>query len=121
MYYETHTVTITTDVAQAGIGYTPPVRGRIVQIAYEKTDFADGVDFDVTLETSGVVVWDQDNVNASVAILPRQATHKTDGSAAEYANTYPVLEPIYVGDERIKIAVANGGQVKTGTFHIVLG
>jgi len=120
-YAERHAVTITTDTNGDGTGYTPVVTGQIVQITYTKTDYAAGVDFDVTGEASGVVIWDQDNVNATATVAPRQATHTTLGAAALYAaGGTAVLDGVYVANERVKIVVASGGDTKVGTFHVVV-
>lgn len=120
-YAERHTVTITTDAAGAGTGYTPVVSGAISTIRYVKGDFDNGVDFDVTLEATGEVVWDQDNVNASATVAPRQATHSTLGVAALYAAAgTAVNDRIIAVRDRVKIVVASGGNVKSGTFHVVV-
>ena len=121
MYAKQHAVALTTDAEEAATGYTPVVTGRILQIRYVKDDFANGVDFTVTLETSGTAVWSQENVDDSATVLPRQATHSTAGAAAEYADGYPVLEPVYVDGERVKIVVAAGGAAKSGTVYVLVG
>jgi hypothetical protein len=122
MYAERHIVNLVTDAEGNAVGYTPVVIGRVLQIHYLKTDFADGVDFDVTGETTGQVIWDQDNVNAAAIVAPRQATHTTAGAAAVYAaGGSAVLEPIVVAGERIKVQVANGGDTKSGQVQVVIG
>jgi hypothetical protein len=121
MYIQRHIVTITTSGAGAGTGYTPPVRGRVLAITYVKTDYANGVDFDVTLETTGVVIWDQDNVDAAATVYPRKQVQSTAGVALTLEGTEPVAEPVYAGNERVKIVVANGGATKTGAFHVLIG
>ena len=121
-YAERHVVTITTDAAGDGTGYTPVVTGRISTIRYAKTDYADGVDFTVTLEATGESVWAESNVNASATRAPRQATHDVTGTASLYAGSgEPVEAPIVAAQDRVKIVVASGGDTKTGTFHVVLG
>ncbi len=69
------TVTITVDGSGDGSGYTPVMSGRINQIRYVKTDYANGVDFTITLEATGETVWTEENVNArrkhSAGILDR--------------------------------------------------
>lgn len=121
MHVERHVVTLTTDAEGAAVGYTPAVVGQVCAVHYVKTDFADGVDVDVTGEDTGQVIWSQDDVNASAVVAPRQASHTTAGVAALYAaGGAAVLAPIVVA-ERIKIAVAAGGDTKTGTFHVVIG
>jgi len=124
MYAERHTVTVTTDASGAGTGYTPVVTGRIINVIYTKPasgGYDDGVDFAVTLEETGQTVWDEDNVNASKTVAPRQPTHATDGTASLYASGgEPVEDYILAASERVKIAVANGGSTKTGTFTVVI-
>ncbi len=122
MYVERHRVSLTTAVGGGVTGYTPVVTGRILQIVYTKTDFADGVDFAVTGETSGVNIWTEDNVNATATRAPRQATHTTAGVAALYAAAgQAVLDHVGIAQERVKIAVTNGGDAKTGVFDVYVG
>ncbi|HEB79287.1 MAG TPA: hypothetical protein ENI79_02280 [Rhodospirillales bacterium] len=113
------TVALTTDASGDATGYTEVIRGRIESVEYVKTDFADGVDFTITLEDTGVNVWTQTNVNAAVVVAPRQATHSTAGVAATYDGTRAVLERIPVAHERVEIVIAQGGNVKSGTFKVV--
>jgi len=120
-YAERHAVTITTNGTGDGTGYTPVVTGKVVQITYTKNDYAVGVDFDVTGDSSGVIIWAQDNVDATATVCPRQATHTTAGVAALYAaGGSAVLDGVYVANERVKIVVAAGGDTKVGTFHVVV-
>lgn len=123
MYVNKYVVDITTietgATAGTGIGYTPVVNGRILTIRYIKDStngFADTVDFDVTTEDSGVVVWDQDNVTASATVLPRQTVHTTAGVASATE-----VDCLYVANERIKIEVASGGNGKDGQFVVLVG
>jgi hypothetical protein len=121
MYAERHVVTLTTDSNGDATGFTPVVRGRVAAIHYVKADFADGVDVTVTAVQTGETIWSEANVNASAVRAPRQAAHKTDGAAALYAAAgEPVLEPIVLAEDLVKIVVANGGDTKTGTFHVVI-
>lgn len=121
MYAERHTVTLTTNSSGAAEAYTPVVTGKIVSIAYVKTDFADGVDFTVAGETSGLTIWAEENVNASAVRAPRQPIHlNSTGAPVVYGTDLPVVDDIVVANERIKVAVANGGNGKTGTVHITV-
>lgn len=115
MYVQKHEVNLTTDASGDAVRYTPVVNGRVLCIRYLKTDFADGVDFDVELETSGVVVWSEDNVNASKTVCPRQTTHSTAGEEGTE------VDGIFVAEERIKITVASGGNAKSGKFIVMVG
>lgn len=121
MYAERHTVAVTTASDGSVIGYTPVVTGRISTIRYVKTDFADTVDFTITAEATGETLWAEENVTASKTCAPRQAIHTTAGVAALYAGGgSAVLDKIAVGQDRVKISIANGGNAKVGTFHIVM-
>lgn len=122
MYAERHHVTITTDADGNGVGYTPDLTGRIFNVIYSKTNYANGVDFTVTLERSGQTIWQESDVNASKTVAPRQATHATDGSASLYAATgEPVEDYIVAAEDRVKIVVAQGGATKSGEFIILVG
>lgn len=121
MYCKRFAVEVTTDSSGDAEVYSAPLNGRVLRVEYVKDDFANGVDIDVTLESSGVTVWSEDDVNTSKTIQPREAVHGTDGAAASYADGYPREEPIVVADERAKIVVASGGDTKSGTFYITVG
>jgi hypothetical protein len=118
-FVQSESVTVTTAADGSATAYTTGVyTGRVARITYTKTDFADGVDFDVTGEATGIVIWDQDNVNATATVCPRQATHTTAGVASVYAAADGVLTDIHVVNERIEFVVANGGDTKTGAFRV---
>jgi len=120
-YAERHIVTVTSDGSGDGTGYSPVITGKISTIRYAKTDYADGVDFTITLEATGESVWAEADVNASATRAPRQATHGTDGTASLYAaGGEPVEDKIAVANDRVKIVIASAGATKTGNFHIVL-
>jgi hypothetical protein len=122
MHVERHVVAITTASDGTATGYTPALTGRVLAIHYVKTDFADGVDFTITSEATGETIWSQLNVNASASCYPRAATHGTDGAAALYAAAgQAVREPIALANDRVKIQIAQGGNAKSGTFHVVIG
>ncbi|MDP2989150.1 MAG: hypothetical protein Q8O57_01110 [Kiritimatiellota bacterium] len=118
------TVALTTDTNGAATGYTSVFSGRVSQIRYVKPvsgGFSDGVDFTITLEATGETVWAEDNVNASATRAPRQATHSTAGVAALFAGSgTAVNDKIVAAADRVKIVVASGGSVTTGTFHVTV-
>jgi hypothetical protein len=120
-YIQRHEVSLTTDAGGDVTGYTPVITGKLSQIRYVKTDFADGVTFAVTAEATGETLWSQAAVNASATVAPRQATHSTAGAAALYAGGgSAVLDKISLALDRVKIVVSAGGNVKTGTMHVVI-
>jgi len=118
-------VTVTTAADETATAYLPaamPVlNGLLDRILYTKIDFADGVDFAITLESTGETLWAQEDVNASAVVAPRQATHDTAGVAALYAAVgQAVRDRIGISNDRIKIVIAAGGVAKRGTFTVVL-
>lgn len=112
---------ITVDASGDAESYTPPIYGELVSIRYVKDDFADGVDFIVTLEDTGETVWSEESVNASATRYPRAATHSTAGAAALYASGgEAVLGRIAISGDRIKVVTADGGNATSGTLHFTI-
>lgn len=122
MHAERHVVVVAVDADGDGVGYTPVVTGRVLQIHYVKTDYADTADFAITSEATGQSLWTQANQTASAIKAPRQPTHDGLGAASLYASGgEPVEGYIVLANDRVKIVVDEGGVSKTGTFHVVIG
>jgi hypothetical protein len=123
VYAERIVIPLTTDASGDCTAYSDRnVTGRVLTVRYVKTDFADGVDFTVTAEATGESIWAESNVNASATRAPRQATHSTAGAAALYAaGGTAVNDHLVLANDRIKVVVAQGGNVKTGALHVVIG
>lgn len=120
-YAEIHTVTLTTNSSGVVTGYTPVVTGKVFSVIYIKDNWASGVDFTITTETTAQGLWTESDVNASTAVAPRQPTHDAIGAASLYAAAgEPVEDYIYAVNERIKIAIASGGNVRDGTFKVII-
>jgi len=120
MAIKRHTVEITTAADGSATAYSDVLSGRLSQIRYVKTDFADGVDFTITAEATGETLWTDTNINASETVAPRQPTHDTAGAASLYGLAgEPVEDKIVLAADRVKIVIASGGDTKSGTFHIV--
>lgn len=116
---------IKVDVATIADGsatkFSPRISGKVHSVHYLKTDYADGVDFAITAERSGETIWSESNVNAAASRYPRSATHSTAGVAALYAaGGTGVFDKVGLGNDRIKIVIAQGGNVKTGSFVFVI-
>ena len=120
MFVQTVEVSLTTDASGDATGYTDNLRGLLDRIQYVKTDFADGVDFTITLESTGETLWAESDVNSSAVRAPRQATHATDGTASLYAASGEPVESRIAIEGRVKIVVANGGDTKSGTFRVTV-
>lgn len=122
MHAERHVVTLTTAADGSATGYTAVVTGALQAIHYVKTDFAAGVDFTITSEATGESLWTETNVDASTTRRPRGATHDGLGAAALYAAAgQAVRAPVVLANDRVKIQIANGGDTKSGVFHVVIG
>lgn len=78
------------------------------------------MDFSISVVGTGEVLWAENDVNASTVRRPRAPVHTTSGAPALFAQGgSPVLDKIALGRDRVKVAVSNGGNAKTGTFVIV--
>lgn len=117
-------VTITTAADGTAIGYTPRIAGEVHQIEYVKdgsNGYANGVDFTITGEATGINLWTQNDVNASAVIAPRQATHSQAGVASLYATGGTAVQArVALSGDRVKIALAQGGSAKVGVFHVLI-
>lgn len=111
-----HTVTATCNASGAATAYTDiPVWGEVVSIAYVKTDYANGVDFTITGETSGVSLWTDLDINASEIVYPRVLeSSNSDGAALT------TRQGVVLAGERVKIVIASGGNATSGTFRIIV-
>lgn len=120
-YVQRIAVAVATDGDGAATVYSPAISGRLSQIRYVKTDFADSSTFTITVEATGETLWSESAVNASATRAPRQPTHSTAGAAALYAGGgAAVNDKIALANDRIKIVIASGGALKSGVFHFIL-
>ena len=105
----------------SGNGYSTDT-GRLLDdytlesITYTKTDFADGVDFAVTEQPSGITLWTGTNVNASTTVYPRAFV--ADAATGTVSTT--VYDLIKIINGQIRVVVAAGGNAKTGTITVKL-
>ena len=114
------TINVTTAADGTATVLSDKFSGRIVSVHYIKTNFDNGVDFTITLDTTLQNVWVESNVDASANRAPRQATHDTVGVASLYAAAgEPVEDLVRAADEKVKIVIAAGGNAKTGQFVVV--
>lgn len=114
-------VPVTTEYGGDAEVYSPRLSGKLVSIRYVLDDYASGVDFALTSEATGETLWAEDNVNTSATRHPRAATHSLAGAAANYdGSSHAVLTRIALAYDRVKIAVTNGGDETSGTFHITV-
>lgn len=114
-------VTIAVDASGNATAYTPRLSGELCAIHYAKVDYADGVDFTITSEATGVSLWTDTNINASEVVNPRAPTHDQAGAALLYASGGTAVgTKIALANDRVKFVIAAGGVSKTGTFHVLV-
>jgi hypothetical protein len=114
-------LTVTSDSSGDATVYSPYLSGKIRQIQYVKTDYADTVDFTITSDVTGATIWTEANVTAAKVCAPRIATHSNAGVAALYASGgTAVNDMIALGRDRVKIVINTAGATKTGVFHVVV-
>ena len=123
-YAQVQIVNVQTAADGTATVYTDVVTGQVASISYVKdggTPFDNTVDFTITTETTGQGLWTESNVTASKTVAPRQPTHDQVGGAALYAaGGTAVGGPIFACGERVKIAIAQGGNTKLGQFRVVI-
>lgn len=111
-----------------GTGYTPYLSGYLesIEIATGATYTDDAVDITITAEATGeaiLTLTDADLTTLPLRKRPRAPTHTTAGVVVEYLDATAVSavnDRIALSRDRIKIAIAQGGTAKTGTFIIVM-
>ena len=126
MKVERYSVSVTTAADGSATAYSPTITGAISSIAYVAdgtNPYAATVDFAITVESTGQGLWTQSDITASGTRAPRQPTHEQDGtdrffSSAVSEHTVPDL--ICLANDRVKIVLAQGGNVKVGQFVITV-
>jgi hypothetical protein len=109
-------VTPVTDASGNATYYSENFSGRVHSLSYLKVDFADGVDFTITLERTGQSVWTDTNINATETVYPVAAANLgTTGGASTLSEV-----PIIAANDRLKIVIVQGGNVKSGNFDLVV-
>jgi hypothetical protein len=117
-------MTVTTAADGTVTAYSPRLSGKVHQIEYVKdgvNGYAAGVDFTITGEATGINLWTESNVDASAVRAPRMPTHSQVGVASLYAaGGTAVQAPVALGNDRVKIVLAQGGNAKVGVFHVLI-
>lgn len=112
---------MTTDAAGDATVYSNAVNGRVLAIIYTKDDFAAGVDFTITSETTGQGLWTEADVNASKTVHPHVAAHDTTGTGITFDGTNETYRRVWLAGERVEFVIANGGDSKSGAFTLIVG
>lgn len=117
-------VSLTSSSTGGVTGYIDACIGSLAHFVYTRTDMATTADITVTTETTAIPIWTGTDLDATTIISPRVAAHTNTGTAfltlASSLGGQNVPVPISIPNERIKIVVAQGGSVKTGTFTAIV-
>ena len=117
-------VSVTTDGSGNAVAYSPRVTGKIHSIVYVRDGsnfYTNGVDFAITAEATGQNIWTQNDVNASVEVMPRGPTSSQAGVASLYAASGTAIQDkIAVSNDRVKFSLSSGGATKVGVFHVLV-
>jgi hypothetical protein len=117
-------IAVTTAADGSFTGYSDRITGRVLSVRYVKPvsgGFDDGSTITITAEATGETIWGEANVNASTTRAPRAATHSTAGAASLYAAAgQAVTDKIALANDRVKVVIASGGNVKAGTFYVTV-
>ena len=116
-------VPITTAADGTATAYSPVLSGKVVSISYVAdgtTPYDNTVDFTLTVESTGQGLWTESNIAATKTVAPRQPIYDQVGVAALYAAAGTAIrDDIIIALDRVKIALVQGGNVKSGSFIIV--
>lgn len=122
MYAERHQVAIVTAADGSFTGYTPVLTGRVLGVRLDSVDLDSGIDITITGESTGIAILAlTDQGGSDATYYPRHQVCGPTGTALTYDGTRTVNEPPLIVNERIKVLVAQGGNVKSGTLHLLVG
>jgi len=125
-FARSYTVTVVTDASGDSTDYSGgPANGRLLEVVYDG-GMATGGDITFTGATTGKALLTITNGGTSnVTWRPRGVVHTQAetgaGTAVTYDGTNEIYEPVWLVDEEIKIVTANGGNVDTGIFTLIVG
>lgn len=124
MSIEVARIPVTTDPSGAATAFSSfPIDGEILQIAYTP-DAVNPLDtaasIAITGKSSGIVLASHGNLGTSAFNrVYQQPVYGTDATPALYAAAgKPLLAPVVINQELVKLVVSAGGNVKSGTFDI---
>lgn len=112
------TISVTSSSSGAVTAYIPETNGEFLQgkiytVHYTRETLSTAADFTITTEAHSETVWSESNVNASKTVYPRRTINTTTGGSTT------AREPVVVGQDRLKIVVASGGDGGTAKFSVV--
>ena len=116
MHAQRHTIVVETDGSGDATAFSPNITGRVHSISYEKDDYADTVDWAITLEETGESLWTDTNITASERVYPVAPANVGSTGAASSLTEVPIV----AANDRVKFVISNGGAETSGIFHVVV-
>jgi hypothetical protein len=117
-------LSVTTAADGSATAYTPRVSGKINSLTYVpdgSNAYATTVDMTITSEATGEAIVSRTDVSAGFTTYPRSNTASAGGVASLFAASgTAVQDKIALGNDRVKIVLAQGGNAKVGVFHILI-
>lgn len=102
----------------------PKASGKLYSMTYVPdgtNPYANTVDMTITATATGETLVSRSNVAAGFTAYPRAPVSAPDGTASLYAaGGTAVQDKIAIGNDSIKIVLAQAGNAKTGVFHFLL-
>ena len=124
MHVEIVEGTFTTATGGGVTGYLPAVgalTGKLAAVQYipgaTGVALASTADLTITLDRTGESIWAESNITAGKTVRPKRAGASASGVTATGA---ALTEDVFLKDDRIKVAIAQGGNTKQATFRVTV-
>jgi hypothetical protein len=111
------TVAIASDADGNGVATMGPFTGFLDSVHFAKGDLADTADFTITVARTAQAVAGAVNLTASKTVRPRITPQGVTGADLT-ALTF--LEPVYLFNDTLNVALAEGGVSKSGTVTALI-
>jgi hypothetical protein len=115
-YAERRTTTVTTAADGSATEYSDQITGELHALHYVKNNYDNTVDFTVTVESTGEVVWQESNVTASKKVYPVVPANIGSTGAASALTE----KPFVLANDRLKFVLVQGGDTKSGAFRSIV-
>ena len=117
-------VSVTTAADGSATAYSPRVSGLLHSVTYVPdgtNPYPNTVDMTITSEATGESLVSRTNVAAGFTTYPRKPTADDAGTASLYAAGGTAVQAAPgLGNDRVKIVLAQGGNAKVGVFHFTV-
>lgn len=124
-FFKTQALSVVTSASSAYSGSTPEVNGRLMEVRFDSTALNSTGVLTVSCTATGETFLTCTISTANTWVKrPRLGTVTSTGGSIVYSTggmLHAVSEPPILVDQKIKLAIADGGASKTGTVTFVIG